>query len=76
MSNSISGRESVFQFPWRRARERNTCERTEHGGLVIELRAARAREDALLRDKSDLLQRKICWPRSSSIGLSIVSRSS
>jgi two-component sensor histidine kinase len=58
MSNSISGRESVFQFPWRRARERNTCERTEHGGLVVELRAARAREDALLRDKSDLLQRQ------------------
>lgn len=56
MSDSISGRESVFQFSRSRARGLNTYEQTEQ--LIAELQAARAREDALLREKSDLLQRQ------------------
>jgi len=58
MSDSISGRESVFQFPWSRARGLNTYEQTEHAALIAELQAAHAREKILLREKSDLLQRQ------------------
>ena len=58
MSNSISARESVFGFPWSRARKRDTYEQTEYAALIAELQAARAREDALLHEKSDLLQRQ------------------
>jgi two-component system, sensor histidine kinase PdtaS len=58
MSDSISSREPVFQFPWNRARERNTDEQTEYAALIAELQAARAREDTLLREKFDLLQRQ------------------
>ena len=38
--------------------ERDTHEQTEHDALIAELQAARAREKALLREKSDLLQRQ------------------
>ena len=58
MSESISGRESVFQFPRSRVRQRDTYEQTEYAALIAELQAARAREDALLREKFDLLQRQ------------------
>ena len=58
MSDSISGREFVFQFPWSCGRAHNTRDHPEHAALIAELQAARAREDALLREKSDLLQRQ------------------
>jgi two-component sensor histidine kinase len=58
MSDSIPTQESLFQFPWSRAGKRDTYEQTRHAALIAELQAARAREDALLRDKSDLLQRQ------------------
>ena len=58
MIDSISGRESIFEFPWSRARKRDTYEQTEYAALIAELQAARAREDTLLREKSDLLQRQ------------------
>lgn len=58
MSDSISGRGSTFEFPWSRARKRDIYEQTEYAALIAELQAARAREDALHREKSDLLQRQ------------------
>jgi hypothetical protein len=58
MSDSIPAQRSVFQFPWSRAGGRDTYEQTEYAALIAELQAARAREDALLQEKSDLLQRQ------------------
>ncbi len=58
MSDSISARESVFQFPWKRAVRHDAHEQTQYDALIAELLAARAREEALLREKSDLLQRQ------------------
>ena len=58
MSDSISARESVFQFPWGSAVGRDTRDQTQHDALTAELQAARARETTLLREKSDLLQRQ------------------
>ena len=58
ISDSISGGESIFQFSESRARKRNTHEQAQSVALIAELQAARAREEALLRDKSDLLQRQ------------------
>jgi two-component system, sensor histidine kinase PdtaS len=55
MSDSISAKDSVFRLPWARAVRR---EQTQYDALTAELLAARAREDALLREKSDLLQRQ------------------
>jgi len=55
MSNSVSAKHSVFRLPWARAVRR---EQTQYDALTAELLAARAREDALLREKSDLLQRQ------------------
>ena len=55
MSDSVSAKESVFWFPWRRAVRR---EQTQYDALNAELVEARAREDALLREKSDLLRRQ------------------
>ena len=54
MSDSISTQGTVFQFPWGRAVERRE---TLYDALTTELQAARAREKAWLREKSDLLQR-------------------
>jgi two-component sensor histidine kinase len=54
MSESVSSQETVFQFPWGRAVERDL----RHDALTAELRAARVRENAWLREKSDLLQRQ------------------
>jgi two-component sensor histidine kinase len=55
MSDSVSAKESVFWFPWRRAARR---EQTQYDALTAELLAASAREEALLREKSDLLRRQ------------------
>jgi two-component system, sensor histidine kinase PdtaS len=58
MSDSISGQESVFQFPWGSGVGRDTRDQTQHDALTAELQAARARETAWRREKSDLLQRQ------------------
>ena len=58
MSDSVSTQETVFQFPWGRAVERNSREQTRHDALTAELQAAHAREKAWLREKSDLLRRQ------------------
>ena len=58
MSDSMSGRASVFQFPWSRSRESYAYEQAQSAALIAELQAARVREHALLRDKADLLQRQ------------------
>ena len=58
MSDSISAQESVFQFPWSRASERDTYEQAQHVALIAELQAVRAREEAWLREKSDLFRRQ------------------
>jgi two-component system, sensor histidine kinase PdtaS len=55
MSISVSAKESVFWFPRARAIRR---EQTQYDALSAELLAARAREEALLREKSDLLRRQ------------------
>jgi two-component sensor histidine kinase len=58
MSDSVSAQETVFQFPWGRAVERDSRRQKRHDALTAELQAARARENAWLREKSDLLQRQ------------------
>ena len=58
MSNAMSAQEPAFQFPWSRARKRDTYEQTEYAALIAELQAARERENALLIEKSNLLQRE------------------
>jgi two-component sensor histidine kinase len=58
MSDSVSAQESVLQFPWARAIGRGAREQTQNDALIAELQASRAREDALLREKSDLLRRQ------------------
>jgi len=58
MSDSILMQEAVFQFPWRRAGERDTFEPAQHAALIAELQAARAREEAWLREKCDLFRRR------------------
>ncbi len=58
MSDSIPARQSPFQLPWKREVWRDTHEQTQYDALTAELLAARTREGALLREKSDLLQRQ------------------
>ena len=58
MSDTILAREFVFQFPWERAVGRDTRERAQYDALTAELQAARAREEAWLREKSEFLQRQ------------------
>jgi two-component system, sensor histidine kinase PdtaS len=58
MSDSISAKESVFQFPWGATAWRDTTEQRQHDALTAELQAARTREEAWLREKSDLLKRQ------------------
>lgn len=58
MSDTISAREFVFQFPWERAVGRDTREHAQYDALAAELRAARTREEAWLHEKSELLQRQ------------------
>jgi two-component sensor histidine kinase len=58
MSDFISAKESVFQFPWARAAGRATLKQTPHAVLTAELQEVRAREQAWLREKSDLLRRQ------------------
>jgi two-component system, sensor histidine kinase PdtaS len=58
MSDSILANVSAFQFPRSRAGERDTYEQAQYTALIAELQATRAREDALLREKSELLHRQ------------------
>jgi two-component system, sensor histidine kinase PdtaS len=58
MSDSRSARESLFQFPWKRVVQGDTPDRTRHDVLAAELQAARCREEAWFREKSDILQRQ------------------
>jgi two-component system, sensor histidine kinase PdtaS len=58
MSNTIPTRESVFKAPrggWLRLIEH---ERKQKDAMAAELQAARAREEALIREKFDLLARR------------------
>jgi two-component system, sensor histidine kinase PdtaS len=48
----------VFQLPWGSAVGRATRKQNQRDALTSELQAARARETAWLREKSDLLQRQ------------------
>lgn len=59
MSNSISAREPVFRFPKWRTVERNPIDQSRNDALAAELQASLAREDALRREKRDLLQRSV-----------------
>jgi two-component sensor histidine kinase len=58
MSESISGKETVLQFPWSRAVGPDASDETRHDALIAEVRACRAREEAWLCEKSNLLQRQ------------------
>jgi len=58
MSNTVSTRENVFQFPWWFATGRNARDQERIETLTDELQASLAREEALLRDKHDLSQRQ------------------
>jgi two-component system, sensor histidine kinase PdtaS len=58
MSDPVRAQESVLQFPWARAIGRRKREQTQQDALTSALQAIRAREDAWLREKSDLLQRQ------------------
>jgi two-component system, sensor histidine kinase PdtaS len=55
MTNSVSVKDTAFWLPWARVARRDE---TQYDALTVELRAAHAREEALLREKSDLLQRQ------------------
>ena len=57
MSDSIYVQGTVLRFPGGRAVERDTRRQTQYDAIISELQAARAREKAWLREKSDLLQR-------------------
>jgi two-component system, sensor histidine kinase PdtaS len=56
MSDSVSAQNVVFQLPWERAAE-PVRRAWRHNALTAELYAARAREEAWRREKSELLQR-------------------
>ncbi len=58
MSNTTSTRESLFRFPRGLKTGHDTRAETQHDALAAELEAALAREVALLREKSTLLQRQ------------------
>jgi two-component sensor histidine kinase len=58
MSDSISGKELIFEFPRGATAWRDTHEQREHDALTAELQAARAREEAWRLEKSDLLKRQ------------------
>jgi hypothetical protein len=49
---------TLFWLPWGSAIGRDTRQQNQHDALTAELQAARARETAWLREKSDLLQRQ------------------
>jgi two-component sensor histidine kinase len=57
MSDSIYVQGTVLRFPGSRAVERDARRQTQYDAITSELQAARAREKAWLREKSDLLQR-------------------
>lgn len=58
MSDSISVRESAFQFPWAGAVRPETGAQREHDTLTAELQAVRAREEDWLHEKAVLVQRQ------------------
>lgn len=57
MPNTHSTNQPSFQFPWWRATARDPREQKELDALTAEVLAGRAREDTLLREKVELLQR-------------------
>jgi two-component sensor histidine kinase len=59
MSNSISARESVFQFPSSQAAERYTIDQRRYDALAAELKESLAREYVLRKEKNDLSQRHV-----------------
>jgi len=59
MSNSISARESVFQFPGAQAAERYTIDQRRYDALAAELKESLAREYVLRKEKDDLSQRHV-----------------
>jgi two-component sensor histidine kinase len=58
MSDSISGRERVFELPVCGASGRIARKQTQNEALTAELQAALAREETLLRERCDLLRRQ------------------
>jgi two-component sensor histidine kinase len=58
MGDTIPTRDSVFQFSWGGWVWLDANEQRQQDTLAAELQAARAREEAWLREKSDLLQRQ------------------
>ena len=58
MSDTIPTRKSVFQFPWGGWVWLDAHEQRQHDAMAAELQAARTREAAWLREKSELLARQ------------------
>jgi len=58
MSDSIFARDSAQVSPWRSAVAPNARKEVLQEALIAELRSARAREEAWLREKSELLRRQ------------------
>jgi two-component system, sensor histidine kinase PdtaS len=58
MSDSISTGEQLFHLPRWRVLDRSPREQRQRSALANELHAALAREEVLLRDKQELLQRQ------------------
>jgi two-component sensor histidine kinase len=63
MSDSISTREPVFQFPRSQTVEPNATGRRRYDALAAALQASLAREDALRKQKRDLSQRHVMLAR-------------
>ena len=59
MSSSISSQQPVFQFPSSQTVERNLIDRRQYDAVAAELQAALKREDALRKEKRDLLRRQV-----------------
>jgi two-component sensor histidine kinase len=58
MSDSFLAQDTALVFPWRSAIGLDARNRALQESLIAELQSARAREEALLREKSDLLRRQ------------------
>jgi two-component sensor histidine kinase len=58
MSDSLLARDSALAFPWRSAVGLDARNQALQESLIAELQSARAREEAWLREKSDLLRRQ------------------
>ena len=58
MSDSVLARDAAPVFPWRHAVRLDARKEVLQEALIAELRSARTREEAWLREKSDLLRRQ------------------